>query len=133
MKLVICGGYDPAVADNVLCLQQLEGYRRRSDVLNESNVSLGTWIPDHSAQFLLLRSLEDKKVRALVQYAAVVVYTPQNEHFGIVPIEAMSMGTPVVAVNSGGPKETVLDGVTVRWPQGAAWISLSGLSLPAPV
>ena len=30
-----------------------------------------------------------------------------EEHFGIVPLEAMSVGTPVIAVDSGGPKETV--------------------------
>jgi glycosyltransferase involved in cell wall biosynthesis len=35
------------------------------------------------------------------------VYTPDNEHFGLVPVEAMAAGRPVVAVNSGGPLETV--------------------------
>jgi len=30
-----------------------------------------------------------------------------EEHFGIVPLEAMSASTPVIAVDSGGPKETV--------------------------
>jgi hypothetical protein len=40
------------------------------------------------------------------------VYTPDKEHFGIVPLEAMYAGTPVVAVNSGGPTETVVDGNT---------------------
>mmetsp|Transcript_349 Transcript_349/g.411 ORF Transcript_349/g.411 Transcript_349/m.411 type:complete len:114 (-) Transcript_349:46-387(-) len=37
-----------------------------------------------------------------------VLYTPSNEHFGIVPIEAMFAQKPVIAVNSGGPLETVL-------------------------
>lgn len=36
-----------------------------------------------------------------------LLYTPMEEHFGIVPLEAMSAGTPVIAVDSGGPKETV--------------------------
>jgi alpha-1,3/alpha-1,6-mannosyltransferase len=41
-----------------------------------------------------------------------LLYTPTEEHFGIVPLEAMSAGTPVIAVDSGGPKETVDNEVT---------------------
>jgi glycosyltransferase involved in cell wall biosynthesis len=40
------------------------------------------------------------------------VYTPFREHFGIVPLEAMYAGSAIVALNSGGPKETVQDGST---------------------
>lgn len=39
-------------------------------------------------------------------------YTPENEHFGIVPLEAQYMNTPVLACNSGGPKESVVHGKT---------------------
>ena len=31
-----------------------------------------------------------------------------REHFGIVPLEAMGLGTPVIAVNNGGPTETIV-------------------------
>jgi alpha-1,3/alpha-1,6-mannosyltransferase len=40
------------------------------------------------------------------------MYTPENEHFGIVPLEAMYMGCIVFACNSGGPLESVEDGKT---------------------
>ena len=40
------------------------------------------------------------------------MYTPENEHFGIVPVEAMHMGCIVLACNSGGPLESVADGET---------------------
>lgn len=59
-----------------------------------------------------LPSFTDAQRSALLAAATVVVYTPQNEHFGIVPIEAMAAGKPVVACSSGGPKESIADGET---------------------
>jgi glycosyltransferase involved in cell wall biosynthesis len=40
--------------------------------------------------------------------ATLVVYAPYNEPFGLVPLEAMACGKPVVGVNEGGVKETVI-------------------------
>ena len=48
----------------------------------------------------------------LLRNARLLVYTPTNEHFGIVPIEAMHEGLPVLAANTGGPTETVVEGKT---------------------
>lgn len=36
----------------------------------------------------------------------------KDEHFGIVPLEAMAAHKPVIACNSGGPLETIKNGVT---------------------
>lgn len=44
--------------------------------------------------------------------AALVAYAPYNEPFGLVPLEAMSCGKPVVGVDEGGVRETVQSGLT---------------------
>ena len=59
-----------------------------------------------------LRSFSDSQKLSLLNCCTCLLYTPSHEHFGIVPIEAMYMKRPVIAVNSGGPLETVQDEVT---------------------
>jgi alpha-1,3/alpha-1,6-mannosyltransferase len=39
----------------------------------------------------------------------VLLYTPTNEHFGIGPVEGMVCGLPILATNTGGPTESVID------------------------
>jgi alpha-1,3/alpha-1,6-mannosyltransferase len=48
----------------------------------------------------------------LLKNTSVLLYTPENEHFGIVPVEAMHLGCIVVACNSGGPLESIDDQMT---------------------
>jgi glycosyltransferase involved in cell wall biosynthesis len=52
------------------------------------------------------------KRNQLLSSASVLCYTRHREHFGIVPLEAMDSGIPVVAIRSGGPMETIVNGVT---------------------
>ena len=61
---------------------------------------------------LFLLSVPAQLKSMLLNTAKLLLYTPPNEHFGIVPLEAMLAGVPVLAANNGGPLETVIDGQT---------------------
>ena len=56
--------------------------------------------------------MPDELKRRLLHTASLLIYTPENEHFGIVPLEAMAAEVPVLATNTGGPLETIYDGRT---------------------
>ena len=52
-----------------------------------------------------------ERLRDLYRGATATMFPPY-EDFGIVPIESAAAGTRVIALNAGGSKETVVDGVT---------------------
>lgn len=56
--------------------------------------------------------VSDEELAKLYQGAKVLIYPSEEEDFGIMPVEAMSCGTPVIALNQGGVKETVIHNKT---------------------
>lgn len=97
VHLIMAGGYDERVQENIEHYNEL--------------VKLATTL-GISDKVTFLKSPADRVKVTLLRSAKCLIYTPDREHFGIVPIEAMYVGTPVIAVNSGGPKETIISGET---------------------
>jgi glycosyltransferase involved in cell wall biosynthesis len=74
--------------------------------------------------------VSDKELRHLYNGAAVFVFGARHEPFGLVVLEAMASGIPVVAVAEGGVPEIVEDGLTGRLvprDEGAFANALDGL------
>ena len=65
-----------------------------------------------SERVRLVGHIPRKDVPALLRSADVVVSVPWYEPFGMVPLEAMACGVPVVASAVGGHLDTVVDGRT---------------------
>ncbi|KAK2746945.1 Alpha-1,3-mannosyltransferase-like protein [Myotisia sp. PD_48] len=112
-RLVIAGGYDNRVAENFQYHKYLEelaaslGFTTATSKTVMSALS----IPD-SIDILFLLSVPSAFKQTLLLSASLLLYTPSHEHFGIVPVEAMHAGLPVLAVNTGGPLETIVEGNT---------------------
>lgn len=95
--LIMAGGYDKRVQENVDYYLELIGLADELGVTDK---------------VFFLRSPTDIEKVSILMNCDVLIYTPPNEHFGIVPLEAMYASKPVIARDSGGPKESVVDGLT---------------------
>ncbi|PWI73458.1 glycosyltransferase family 4 [Purpureocillium lilacinum] len=147
VRLVLAGGYDPRVSENVEYHTELEALASslslahhtitppsKSSPASSPTATLSAVPPSASVIFLL--SVPSALKAALLRSASLLVYTPSNEHFGIVPLEAMLARVPVLAANTGGPVETVSDPATgwLRDPDdSAAWSAVmrDALAMPA--
>lgn len=114
--LIIAGGFDERVSENRKYLAELVKLcetlslkfdsieTKISKKINFDKIDVLFWpsVPENVRRNILMNP----------KFTRVLLYTPENEHFGIVPVEAMSRGVPVIALDSGGPRETIVDGVT---------------------
>ncbi|KAI8630943.1 glycosyltransferase family 4 protein [Xylariaceae sp. FL1651] len=113
VRLAVAGGYDPRVPENVSYHKELV---ELAESLGLRNMTVKTpqtaqAVPQ-DVELLFLLNVTNLLKEMLLSSARLLVYTPANEHFGIVPLEAMLTGVPVLAANTGGPTETVVEGKT---------------------
>ena len=90
-KFIIVGSYDK--------LNRFDNYYERMKELKPDNVEFRTFV-------------SDKEKYELYANCKAFISTSKDEDFGMNIIEAMAAGKPVVAVNEGGHKESVIHGKT---------------------
>ncbi|EYE93002.1 GDP-Man:Man(1)GlcNAc(2)-PP-dolichol alpha-1,3-mannosyltransferase [Aspergillus ruber CBS 135680] len=112
-RLVVAGGYDNRVQENVQYHKELDTLATALGLQTATSKTVisALSIPD-SIDVLFLLSVPTAFRDTLLSQAKLLLYTPVNEHFGIVPVEAMHAGIPVLASNTGGPLETIVEGET---------------------
>lgn len=103
-RLVIAGGFDPSNRENAEYLRELE------TLCDSLGMTHSRDLNDQRSRVTFATSVDEQTKDRLLRSSLALLYTPQNEHFGIVPVEAMSRGLPVIAMKSGGPMETVVHG-----------------------
>lgn len=96
-RLVLAGGYDRQLPEVRALVEQLQAQASAREV---------------AAQVDLRFDPSPEALETLWREAFAFVHCAPAEHFGIVLLEAMARGLPVLAVDFAGPRETVADGIT---------------------
>jgi len=114
LRLILAGGFDPRLNDNletVAHLTSLCELRSLSCVIRSTATGVSGHDPDPDPDVILLLNFTEEQRTWLLTSSKTLalLYTPTNEHFGIIPVEGMISGLPVLACNSGGPTESIVD------------------------
>ena len=79
--------------------KEFSGYGKELEKIAGSNIEF-------------LGEVTDEEKFKLMAGAKAFIFPSEQEDFGIIPVEAMAVGTPVIALAQGGPLETIIDGKT---------------------
>lgn len=93
-KLVMVASYEKGA-------RQFEEYKKKIEKMKPDNVVIKNWVD------------QDELINLYANCKGFIT-TAMDEDFGMTPVEAMASGKPVIAVNEGGYRETVVDTVTGR-------------------
>ena len=88
--------------------RELENLKRSTDYRLQT-----TAVDGRRSTVDFLGEVPDEELVALYQNCRAVIFPASQEDFGLVPVEAMAAGKPVIANAEGGVLETVID-----WPAG---------------
>lgn len=93
--------------------RQLKGYRLiiagpvSQDKIYYNYYKKITALANSVGDIEIITDASDKKLIDLYANCTAVLYPPLNEDYGLVPLEAMASGKPVIGVREGGIKETI--------------------------
>lgn len=93
-----------------LVIEAFNGLDRKLMIVGEGPLDSVYRQLKKNPDILFLGSVSDTKLRELYAEAKAVIF-PTEEDFGIVPVEAQSAGTPVIAYGKGGALESVKTGL----------------------
>ncbi|KAL7069381.1 putative alpha-1,3-mannoyltransferase protein [Cryptosporidium serpentis] len=112
--LVISGGYDKYLRENIEYFDELVSEAKSLDLTTfiDSKKVYESTNKNSTQVVIFLRNISDDLRWSLLRRSCGTIYTPENEHFGIVPCESMSVGTPVIASDTGGPMESIVNEIT---------------------
>jgi len=92
------GGWKLVIAGSLHDLPEKHAYLKRLRSLCDDSIKIET-------------DVSGERLADLYSRCHAVLYSPINEDFGNIPLEAMASSKPCIAKNEGGPRETVLEGV----------------------
>lgn len=109
-----------------LAIESFREFKRRNPEFNEfklqitgqvENGSEGYFamlsdIAGDSGDVIFKRDPTESELLDSYRSSYCLLFPSLNEDWGMTPLEAMNFGKPVIAVNQGGPRESVVDGVT---------------------
>lgn len=109
----------------VICGNVLKGNRYSEELADELRSRA-------KGPIRLMLNADPVTVRGLIQKCSLVVQPGKDEGFGLVPVEAMACGKPVIAHESGGTVEVVGDGGVLLGDNGAEWRKATDALMASP-
>lgn len=116
-NVILCIGGINSVKDQLFLVSSLKPILDKYKLIlvgqgRESYIKKVLDVGGGNSNIKILNKVTDGELRSLYRKAMVTCMTAFREPFGLSSIESQSCGTPVVSVDDGGTKETIVNGKT---------------------